>query len=228
MHVQQTLWTDEACSNNQDVRFRRAGSGIFYCEGCVENLGVPLPGVVQTNQRAELFAVVLACFRDPRPLDIRSDSKYVCDGFQSLLLHGLHDVCGDHHDLRNLLAHELRSRVSSVRVCWVKGHAKQIDVVRGLTTKEDMNGNDGADELAVAGASMHKFPSEVVSAAKERKDTAVSVQQMMVVILKARFLAEGFMPNDVGDDRGSDMSDCTDMELINDETDSGDILCDID
>ena len=110
LETEKVLWTDGACSNNQDFRLRRAGSGIFYGDACVENLGVPLPGPVQTNQRAELFAVVLACLRDPRSLDIRSDSKYVCDGFQSLLLHGLHVVSGDHIDLWNLLAHELRSR----------------------------------------------------------------------------------------------------------------------
>ena len=121
-----------------------------------------------------------------------------------------------------LLAHELRSRASFVRVSWVKGHAKRIDVVQGRTTEEDMNGNNGADKWAVAGATMHLLPSEVVSAAKERQDTAVQVQQMMVLILRARFLVEGSAPNDAGDDRGSDMS-------IDDETDSGDaILCDID
>ena len=43
-----------------------------------------------------------------------------------------------------------------------------------------------------------------------------------------RLLAEGFIPHDAGDDRRSDMSDCTDMELIDDETGSGDIICDID
>ena len=118
----------------------------------MHNLGVLLPGPMQTNQRAELFAGVLACLRDPRPLDIRSDSAYVCDGFRSLLLHGLHDASRDHSDLWSLLAHELHSRVSSVRVSWVKGHAKQIDVERGRTTSEDMIGNNGADELAVAGA----------------------------------------------------------------------------
>ena len=114
-----------------------------------------------------------------------------------------------------------------ILVSWVKGHAKHIDVVRGRTTREDMNGNNGADELAVAGASMHQFSSEVVDAAKERKEMAVHVQQMMVSILKARFLAEGCSSNDAGDDRGSDMSDCMEDEVLDDENDSaGAILCD--
>ena len=92
-----------------------------------------------------------------------------------------------------------------------------------------MLGNNGADELAVAGANMHQLPSEVVSAAGERKEIAVQVQQMMVSILKARFLAETSGPNDAGDDRGSDMSDCMDTEVIDDENDSAEgILRDTD
>jgi len=41
---------------------------------------------------------------------------------------------------------------------------------------------------------------------------------MMVSILKAIFLAKGSIPNDAGDDRGSDLSDCTGVELIDGET----------
>ena len=83
LHQEQTLWTDGACANNQDSRFRRAGSGIFYGDDHAMNLSAAVPGLIQTNQRAELLAVVLACLRDPRPLDIRSDSDYVCSGFSS-------------------------------------------------------------------------------------------------------------------------------------------------
>ena len=50
------------------------------------DLSVILPGRVQSNQRAELLAVVLTCLRYPRPLDIRSDSEYVCKGARVLLL----------------------------------------------------------------------------------------------------------------------------------------------
>ena len=97
-------------------------------------------------------------------------------------------------------------------------------MVRGRPTSEDMNGNNGADMLAVTGANMHQLPAEVVSAAQERKEVAVQVQQMMVSILKARFLAETSGPNDAGDDRGSDMSDCMDREVIDDESDSAEVI----
>ena len=82
---QQVIWTDGASPKNQDDRFRRAGSGIYYGHGHPLNMSAILPGLVQTNQRAELLAVVLACLRDPRPLDIRTDSSYA-----TVLLHGDH------------------------------------------------------------------------------------------------------------------------------------------
>ena len=41
LETEQVLWTDGACSNNQDFRFRRAGSGIFYGDACVQELGGP-------------------------------------------------------------------------------------------------------------------------------------------------------------------------------------------
>ena len=80
VNEQQKLWIDGAATNNQDDRFRRAGFGIFYDAEHDTNLSALLPGRQQTNQRAELLAVVVACLRDSRPLDIRSDSDDVCKG----------------------------------------------------------------------------------------------------------------------------------------------------
>ena len=192
----QKIWTDGASSSNQDVRFSRAGSGVYYGPNHGMNMSVLLPGLVQTNQRAELLAVVLSCLRDPRPLDIRSDSEYVCKGFAAWGSWAGSGWQGDHADLWNLLSCDLLSRTSVVRVSWVKGHAKQLDIDRGRTTEEDKQGNDGADALAVAGAKLHEVPSEVLEAAKSRKLSAVVVQQMMLAVLKARLLAESTSLND--------------------------------
>ena len=69
-------------------------------------------------------------------------------------------------------------------------HGKQIDIDRGRTTIEDNKGNDSADALAVAGANMHCAAPEVVEAARQRRDVAMSVQRMMLAISQARALAE--------------------------------------
>ena len=106
---------------------------------------------------------------------------------------------------------------------WViKGHAKAIDVARGRTRDEDQRGNDGADALAVAGAAMHQVSAEVVEAASTRKENAMHVQQMMVAILKARFLGESQALNDAEcPDRGSEMGDC--IEVLPDNVPVADI-----
>ena len=97
---------------------------------------------------------------------------------------------GDHADLWNLLASELLSRACDVTVSWVKGHAKDIDVARGRTTREDKMGNDGADKLAVAGAAAHKVAVEVVQAAADRRQVATQTYKMMLSILLARQACE--------------------------------------
>ena len=76
---QTVLWTDGASRNNQDARVRRAGCGIFYAAGHASNFSCFLPGLVQSNQRAELLAIVLALRRDSRSLELRTDSQYVFD-----------------------------------------------------------------------------------------------------------------------------------------------------
>ena len=71
------------------------------------NLSAAVPGYLQSNQRAELLAVVLACLRDPRPLDIRSDSECVCKGFATRGCWAQSGWPGDHADLWDLQAREL-------------------------------------------------------------------------------------------------------------------------
>ena len=245
----QIIWTDGACALNQDDRFRRAGSGIFYGRGHALNWYGILPGLGQSTQRAELFAVLVACLRDPRPLCIRSDSDWVCKGVHSCSLWGRSGWPGDHADLWNLLACELLSRESIVTVTWVKGHAKDIDVARGRTTREDKIGNDGADKLAVAGAAAHNVDVDVVQAAAARRRVAMQTHKMMLSILRARQDCEHDAAREA--DRGSDPGDCNEgscmdvvlgcmdddlnlefalgrLEFVNDESETADaILSDV-
>ena len=92
-------------------------------------------------------------------MDIRTDSEYVQKGVASWRSWHGSGWAGEHCDLWGLLAEELNSRANPVSVSWVKGHAKMIDVQRGRTTLLDKYGNDGADELAVAGAAQHPVVS---------------------------------------------------------------------
>ena len=63
---------------------------------------------------------------------------------------------------RSLLASAMRHRPHGVRASWVKGHARDVDVELGRMTLQDKKGNDGADQLAVAGAALHQVPADIV------------------------------------------------------------------
>eukprot|EP00973_Karenia_brevis_P067859 9440995-Karenia_brevis.AAC.1 len=103
------VFTDGACTNNQDDRFRRAGYGAYWADASPLNVSKPLHGWVQTNQRAELQAVLAVLLADKRSLEIRSDSQYVVNGFQDVLAHG-HRRHGAHLDLWGAIADNLAVR----------------------------------------------------------------------------------------------------------------------
>ena len=73
----------------------------------------------------------------------------------------------------------------------VKGHSSMRDVQAGRVLQEDKVGNDGADELARAGAAEHALSEDLVANAKQQKETAKEVQRMMLRIIAARRQAEG-------------------------------------
>eukprot|EP00973_Karenia_brevis_P026308 3628384-Karenia_brevis.AAC.1 len=160
----EVVYTDGACSHNQDSRFRRAGSGIFYCHGDPRNVSTALPGWHQSNQRAELYAVVLALESNEAPLNIRSDSAYVVDGCTT------HMWCWkwfswrgvDNVDLWKRIDTLLASRPpQSTLFTKVKGHAKIEDVQQNIVTPADLYGNHSADRLATAGAALHAVAPEI-------------------------------------------------------------------
>ena len=181
------VWTDGASRNNQDARVRRAGCGIYYAENHVSNTGCLLPGRVQTNQRAELLAIVLALRRDARGLELRTDSQYVYDGAcaWSSWREGVRS--GSNSDLWQLFSVAMAGRQpGSTQFTKVKGHARNIDVHRGYVLECDKIGNDGADRYACIGADMHAVPEGILQSVTMQKHRAASVQSMMVEILCAR------------------------------------------
>eukprot|EP00660_Eupelagonema_oceanica_P017647 gene17646-8820_t len=74
------VFTDGACTDNQDGRFRRAGYGVFWGFRHPGNVAAALEGDQQTNNAAELMAVIVAIERGPARVEVRTDSQYVYDG----------------------------------------------------------------------------------------------------------------------------------------------------
>ena len=68
-------WIDGTCVCNQDAWFRRAGCGIFFGVDDDRKFSFTLPGREQTNNRAELLAVITAMQVHDGNFEIRSDSE---------------------------------------------------------------------------------------------------------------------------------------------------------
>ena len=132
---------------------------MFWAAGHPFNMSEPSDGMEQTNNRAELMAVIRALQLELRDLEVRSDSAYVINGVTRSLTKwrktGFYNkTCPiENRDLWQHLDHLLQCRPhGSVRFLKVHGGASADDVLRGRVTLMDKLGNDNADALAVAGA----------------------------------------------------------------------------
>jgi len=197
------VYTDGSGENSQDRRFSRAGIGGYWGEGAAgaghsRNFSAPLTGLVQTNQRAELQAVVRVLDWEDRKLDIRSDSQYTVNGCLRLQQGAVADPGKAHADLWERVEAHLRSRgPDAVRFTKVKGHATEAEA-----TPVDREGNNNADKLACAGSQQHAVPVTVRRAATDREKLASDAHRMFLEILAHR--AQRRAPGDEGDDDDDD------------------------
>mmetsp|Transcript_1128 Transcript_1128/g.2380 ORF Transcript_1128/g.2380 Transcript_1128/m.2380 type:complete len:244 (-) Transcript_1128:1119-1850(-) len=152
------IYTDGACESNGREN-AVAGYGVFFGPGDPRNVSEPLPGLVQTNNRAEMTAVICALDvvlmdGNKGPVEIRTDSVYVKNGLEQWLNGWKRNrwKLSNGGDVKNRdLWEQLDSRMQRVRAIrplgfvWVRGHANEY-------------GNEWADRLAVEGAQKARRP----------------------------------------------------------------------
>ena len=68
----------------------------------------------------------------------------------------------------------------------MKGHAKEVHIERGITTRLDKHANDAADKLASDAAAHHAAPDSLTTAAERRKGHAKAFHLLAAEILGAR------------------------------------------
>lgn len=142
------VWTDGACSDNQSRGKAVAGVGVYFGDNDPRNVSEPLEGEKQTNQRAELTAIIRALEKEPKKsLYIYSDSVYSIKGATEWMKNwkrkGWCKSDGGeviNKDLWEKLDGLLKNR--KVLFEWVKGHSTNV-------------GNIQADKLAVKGAELN-------------------------------------------------------------------------
>ncbi len=189
LHGRVVVFTDGACIHNQHKSLRRAGVGAWWGHGHAKNHFASLIGLSQTNQRAELAAVIHVLLNEPRRVHVKSDSTYVINGCTRHLSawKALHWQKVHNADLWKELDALLENRLTeSFLITKVKGHASVSDVRRGKVKFEDTIGNDAADALAGKGASLQALPLAQIRQVKALHVVAFEVQQMMVDIVSSR------------------------------------------
>jgi ribonuclease HI len=152
------VWTDGSAFQRECAgrMGRRAGAGIFYGAGNPRNAAVPVTGV-RTAQRAELVAFLHILRSDDRPVEVRTDSRYLVDGVACLT-----DRRQRAWYRKPTLAEWMpnadvwfeidwrldRRTPDSVSVVKIKGHASEATVSAGTVSELDVWGNAGADWVA--------------------------------------------------------------------------------
>ncbi len=136
------VYTDGSCDMN-GCSNASAGSGVWFGKDDARNMALRVPGALQTNQTAEVYAVAAAAaiVAPFAPLHIVSDSKYVIEGLTRHLpaweRRGWLGVANA-EGIQDVVA-RLRARSAVTTLRWVKGHTGD-------------HGNEEADKLAKKGA----------------------------------------------------------------------------
>jgi len=149
------IWTDGSSRGNGKVG-ALAGVGVFFAHGDIRNISEPLEGMPQTNQRAELTAILRALQIVPQnqSVEIITDSSYSINcckqWINSWIRNGWKTSTGGpvlNKDLVEGIKALMDMRGANgaaTELTWTKGHSNDP-------------GNVAADRLAVAGAMAARY-----------------------------------------------------------------------
>ena len=189
------VWTDGSREDFSSTGgFEVAGAGVYLPAselafegliwGTAEEYGdarlercrafLPVPGVMQTVQRAEFWSAIIA-MQAYWPCHLGIDNLNVARSIGRLLDHDSlikpHPLVKD-GDLIALARYMIRTGDrETVRVTKVKGHAEDVDVQQGRVRLVDQQGNAEADAAADLG---RRHQSEILIDARRRLLTARS------------------------------------------------------
>jgi ribonuclease HI len=137
------VYVDGSCEDN-GTSLANAGIGVYWPKKEYNNLSEKLPGDLHTNNRAELYAVIRAleiCEDKEKLLEIRTDSKYVINAYESWIPKWIENnwmrknTLVKNRDLFEKLLELASLRKKKIIFTFIKGHSGE-------------EGNEKADKLA--------------------------------------------------------------------------------
>ncbi|KAI8824061.1 ribonuclease H-like domain-containing protein [Fimicolochytrium jonesii] len=152
-----TIFTDGSCLSN-GTPSARAGIGIYFGPSDPRNTAARLPGTTQTNNRAELFAVIraleIALENEPgRGVVVYSDSSYMKNGIETWV-RGWMRRKWKTREGKDVLNKDLWVRLEEL-----KGRFPPKGLVfKYVPAHVGIPGNEAADQLANRGAMMDVVP----------------------------------------------------------------------
>ncbi|KAJ3070106.1 Ribonuclease H1 [Podochytrium sp. JEL0797] len=149
------IYTDGACGGN-GKRHAKGGIGVFFAEGDPRNISEPLPGPVQTNNRAELLAIIRALQVAPvdASVTVKTDSQYVQKGIGGWVAkwkrNGWKTSAGG-----NVVNKDLWMKLDEQMKKRHERHGRHTVDIEYIKAHAGLYGNEQADQLAVLGARKH-------------------------------------------------------------------------
>ena len=128
------------------------------------NMSIPLPGQIQTNNRAEIYAILpvvqnleLAC-----KVDFFTDNKIATDTYNK---GNYRARVANHADLWSEIFQHIEDKYLELKVYWMPSHTdkhtEKKEKAPACMKKWHVKGNDEADVLAGAAAALHEIPSRI-------------------------------------------------------------------
>ena len=138
------VYTDGACSNNGKPN-AKAGYGVYWPDEQFENISEKLKGDIQTNQRAELTAILKAVKvylnnENKKKLLIKTDSKYSIDCITKWSANWERNgwKTSDGNDVKNV---DLIKPLNLL-------YKKDLFILEHISGHSGVDGNEKADQLA--------------------------------------------------------------------------------
>ena len=127
----------------------------FVQDGRSLNMWSDMPGQLCSSTRTETAAVIFALGL-PGRVDIRSDSAAMLSTLRGILKPNFQPKrpwgLMPNGDLWQAIhSHELSKGIDNITCAKVKGHTTVVDVIDGIVTSEDRQGNNEADRAADLG-----------------------------------------------------------------------------